>query len=92
MAILAKHIIVTGIVQGVFFRKYTKQKADELHIAGWVRNTDSGDVEIIAQAKEEALQQFINWCRQGSPKSSVKEVIAENTGINHQLQGFFINH
>jgi acylphosphatase len=92
MEISTKHIIVKGIVQGVFFRKYTKQKADELQITGWVRNKENGDVEIMAQATIEALQQFINWCRMGSPKSVVKDVIVMDSQTRLQVQGFFIDH
>lgn len=90
MEISTKHIIVKGIVQGVFFRKYTKRKADELHISGWVRNTDNGDVEILAQSTDEAMQQFINWCWMGSPKSVVKKVIVKDTQTNLHLQDFII--
>ena len=39
MSLTAKHIIISGKVQGVFFRKHTKQKATELKINGWVKNT-----------------------------------------------------
>ncbi|MBS1745116.1 MAG: acylphosphatase [Bacteroidetes bacterium] len=92
MEISTKHITIKGIVQGVFFRKYTKQKADELHISGWVRNIDNGDVEIMAQAIDESLDQFIQWCWKGSPKSLVKDVIVKNTVSNQLLQGFIIDH
>ena len=71
---MAKHIIVKGRVQGVFFRKYTQQKANELHIAGWVKNTDDDCVEIFAQGDEHKLQEFIEWCKVGPAKARVEDV------------------
>ncbi len=50
------HILVSGRVQGVFFRSRSKEKAEELGVTGWVRNTPDGRVEIIAQAEQETLE------------------------------------
>jgi len=58
-------IRITGKVQGVFFRAFTKEKADELDIAGFVRNESNGDVYIEAEGEEELLTAFTNWCKQG---------------------------
>jgi len=58
-------IRVTGKVQGVFFRAFTKEKADELAIAGFVRNEANGDVYIEAEGEEELLTSFTNWCKHG---------------------------
>ncbi|MEP6513069.1 MAG: acylphosphatase [Parafilimonas sp.] len=77
IAMLARHIIVKGQVQGVFFRKYTKQKAQQLNIKGWVRNLPDDSVEIIAQGDKKNLQQFIEWCKRGPSNASVTDVIAE---------------
>jgi acylphosphatase len=68
------HIIIHGLVQGVYFRAYTQKKAIELNIKGWVRNRREGCVEIIAQGDEENLREFIDWCHIGSPHSQVQEV------------------
>ena len=91
MALIAKHILVKGKVQGVFFRKNTKTKADELNITGWVKNTDDGHVEIIAQATENALQQFIEWCKEGPSRANVSDVIIKDAKPDHQLQEFIID-
>ena len=61
------HIFVTGVVQGVFFRVNTEKKARELDLKGWVRNTEDGEVEIIAQGSKESLQSLIEWCKSDSP-------------------------
>ena len=46
------HIFVSGLVQGVFFRDSTRQKAQELGITGWVRNLIDGRVEIVAEGEK----------------------------------------
>jgi acylphosphatase len=90
MNITAKHIVVKGKVQGVFFRKHAKQKAQELSITGWVRNTDNGNVEILAQGAEDAMAQFIQWCKDGSPKAEVSDVEVNQAWPNPNLKDFSI--
>jgi acylphosphatase len=55
------HCIVTGIVQGVGFRYYTRDEAMRLGLRGWVRNLDDGNVEVVVEGPEEALQQLVTW-------------------------------
>jgi acylphosphatase len=90
MNITTKHIVVKGKVQGVFFRKHTQQKAEELNITGWVRNTNNGDVEILAQGAEDAVAQFIQWCKDGSPKAEVSKVEVDHAWSNPNLKDFSI--
>jgi acylphosphatase len=67
-------IFVYGKVQGVFFRKYTQDKARELGVKGNVRNCADGSVMIEACAEETVIHQFIKWCKQGPPKANVLKV------------------
>lgn len=67
-------IDVFGKVQGVWFRKYTKQKADELSIVGMVQNMADGSVRIHATAETSALNSLVDWCKTGSPKAEVSDV------------------
>ena len=90
MNLTTKHIVVKGKVQGVFFRKNAKQKADELNITGWVRNTDEGNVEMLAQGTEDAIKQFIEWCKEGSPKAEVSDVQVNQAWPNPNLKNFSI--
>ncbi len=90
MSVTTKHIIVKGKVQGVFFRKNAKQKADELNITGWVRNTDNGNVEILAQGAEDSIAQFIDWCKDGSAKAAVSDVEVNAAWPNPGLKSFSI--
>ena len=70
---MKKHlsIHVTGKVQGVYFRASTKEKADELGVAGIVRNERDGSVYIEAEAEEEILKSFVDWCQQGPSRARV---------------------
>ncbi|MCF6346885.1 MAG: acylphosphatase [Flavobacteriaceae bacterium] len=71
-------IMVTGKVQDVWFRKYTKDKADELGITGYVQNEFDRTVFISAEGTEKSLDKFIDWLYEGSPLSRVREVIYDN--------------
>ena len=71
------YIIVSGDVQGVFFRASAKEKADELGIVGYAKNLPDGDVEIVAQGREEALEHLISWCNHGPESATVENVEAE---------------
>lgn len=58
-------IRISGRVQGVYFRRFTKNKAQDLGVKGTVRNMEDGRVEIIAQAELSILEPFIKWCHKG---------------------------
>lgn len=77
--------MVTGKVQGVWFRKYTKLKADELGIMGYVQNEFDGTVFISAEATEVVLKEFIDWLYDGSPLSRVRAITYDNC---IDLQGY----
>jgi len=68
------HIFVSGLVQGVYFRAYTENRAMDLNLTGWVRNRRDGRVEIMAEGSEPRLNEFIDWCSVGSPHSRVEHV------------------
>lgn len=71
-------IIVSGKVQGVFYRQSTKEKAITIGITGTVENLPAGQVKIIATGTKEQIEVLINWCKQGPPKAIVTTVeIAE---------------
>lgn len=67
-------ILVSGRVQGVFFRAATKRKADELGITGFVRNQPDGSVYIEAEGDPDNLSVFESWCSAGPPRAQVERV------------------
>ncbi len=64
-------IVVTGIVQGVNFRRYTQLTAAKLGVTGWVRNTPGGAVEGCFEGEVAAVSALIEWCRTGPPNGRV---------------------
>jgi acylphosphatase len=65
------HAIVHGQVQGVFFRDYTRSRALELGLHGWVRNLPDRTVEAVFEGEAEQVEAMLVWLRIGSPMSLV---------------------
>jgi acylphosphatase len=68
------HVVISGRVQGVWFRAGTKEKADELGLTGWVKNMSTGDVEAVFEGDEPAVREMLVWCRRGPPLAKVTAV------------------
>ena len=66
--------IISGKVQGVWFRVNTKKKADELEIFGWVKNTEDGNVEAVFEGDEKNIYKLIEWCSKGPSNSKVTKI------------------
>lgn len=71
---IAKHAVVRGIVQGVAFRWYAKERARELGLAGWIRNLPDGRVEASFEGPKEAVDSFVDWLQHGPPAARVDGV------------------
>lgn len=76
-----KHILVSGKVQGVGFRKFVQKRAKQSSLRGWVRNLGDGRVEIMARGAEEDFAKFLDWIRRGPP-GSIIEAFAESTSAS----------
>ncbi|MGZ5008196.1 MAG: acylphosphatase [Methylobacter sp.] len=74
-------ILVSGRVQGVYFRLFTQNKAKHFSIKGSVRNLPDGRVEIIAEAENMTIEKFIKWCNKGPITARVDHV--EVTELQH---------
>lgn len=68
------HIVISGRVQGVLYRRFAQVKAEELGITGWAHNMIDGRVELMAEGDKEKVDQFVEWCKQGSPLAKVQDV------------------
>lgn len=67
--------VVTGRVQGVWFRQSTRQRAEAQGLGGWVRNRADGAVEgVVAGDSADALAEFARWLHQGPSRASVQSV------------------
>jgi acylphosphatase len=84
------HLIVSGIVQGVWFRESTRLKAEELMIKGWVKNRPDRTVEIVAEGMEPNLKKFVEWCHEGPPKAVVNSVAETAQDYRGEFDSFNI--
>ncbi len=70
----AVHGLVTGRVQSVAFRFYTRQEATQLRLSGWVKNLGDGRVEFHVQGLPERVAEFVQWVHVGPPLAKVRDV------------------
>ena len=71
------HCFISGHVQGVFFRRETRNKAMALQLTGWVRNLSDGRVEAVICGEESTICMMKNWLWEGPPLAKVTEIVVE---------------
>ena len=84
------HIIVHGLVQGVYFRKFTKDNAEKLNLKGFVKNLSTGEVEIIAEGKKEKIYNFIEKIKSGPVNANVKNTKIKILDFKNEYNRFDI--
>ena len=72
------HVFVSGDVQGVGFRWYTREEAMRRRLAGWVRNLPDGRVEAAFEGEAEDVGSMLAWCRRGPQWARVERVEASD--------------
>ncbi len=82
-----RRFLVTGRVQGVFFRASTRDVALKLSLAGYARNLPDGNVEVVASGQTDALDRLATWLREGPRMASVTNVDEEEVHYQH-FEGF----
>lgn len=85
-------VIISGLVQGVFFRAATRRVAADLNLSGWVRNTDDGRVEAVFEGEDAAVDKMIEWCKFGPPTSRVDKVVMTEEHYTGGFNDFSIKH
>jgi acylphosphatase len=73
----ARHAVVHGTVQGVFYRASAEQEAQRLGVAGWVRNRQDGSVELVVEGDDAAVEQMLAWAGRGPDHAEVTGVDVE---------------
>ena len=68
------HVVVSGRVQGVFFRAKTQEKAKELGVFGWVKNLSEGRVEAVFEGERDKVEQMVKWAKKGPPGAIVNDL------------------
>jgi len=82
-------IRIIGKVQGVFYRASARAEAVRLGLQGFVRNEEDGSVFVEAEGPRAALDAFLDWCRQGPPRSRV-ETVSASPGEIREYRGFHV--
>lgn len=68
---------IQGFVQGVFYRVSCAERARELGLTGWVRNTRDGAVEAVFEGDRAAVEEILRWCRIGPPGARVTNIVVD---------------
>jgi len=83
-------VLISGRVQGVWFRGTARSVAESLGLKGWVRNLRDGSVEAVFEGPRSQVQKAISWCRQGPPLAHVASVVVNWEEPAGQLRDFSI--
>ncbi len=68
------HVLIGGMVQGVFFRSETHDEANRRNVSGWIRNLPDGDVEAVFEGEKEKVEELIKFCKKGPARAEVKKI------------------
>ena len=86
------HVIISGRVQGVFFRMETKQAADRLGVFGWVKNRRDGTVEALFEGDRDRVEALLEWCKEGPGHAQVSDVSIDWEDYAGEFSGFDITY
>lgn len=86
------HVIVTGKVQGVFYRAETASRARRLSVTGWVSNLPDGRVEAVFEGEENHVQKMIDFCRNGPPNAYVVSVDVKRQEWRGEFDNFTVRY
>jgi acylphosphatase len=82
------NLLITGKVQGVFFRESAKREALRLGLTGRVRNLPGGEVEAVAEGERDAVEAFIRWCHRGPSAARVDGVVVKDASPTGEFSSF----
>lgn len=83
-------LLISGIVQGVFYRAETRRQAMSLGLCGYARNLPDGRVEVLVEGPAGQVDALIAWCRTGPPLARVDRVAVAEDASGEALAGFHI--
>ncbi len=86
------HLFIGGRVQGVLFRSETQRLAKALNLAGWVRNLEDGDVEVLIEGEDSQVDKMIAWCKTGPPAARVDRMDVTEEPYKGNLGNFRISY
>jgi acylphosphatase len=86
------HLVISGRVQGVFFRSFTEQLAYSKGLKGWVRNCTDGNVEAVFEGKRPDIEEAIILCRMGPPASKVDDINIKWEDFKDEFKTFSVRY
>lgn len=86
----AVRVVVSGCVQGVFFRASARERGEQLGLAGWVRNRNDGGVEAHVQGPAPVVDAMLEWFRGGPSHARVEELVCAPADVDPTLERFTI--
>ncbi len=92
MPIIQAHVLISGKVQGVFFRSNTEDKVKELGLKGWVKNLPDGRVEAVFEGEEKVVNEMVEWCKKGPRFANVSKVDVEFKNARNEFNDFEIRY
>ena len=85
-------VVISGRVQGVFFRLETKRAAEKYGVFGWVKNQRDGTVAALFEGSKENVDSMLEWCKQGPPLAKVQSVDVEWGDYKSEFNGFEVTY
>ncbi len=82
------HVLVSGTVQGVFFRESTRKMAEKMNVSGWIRNLPDGRVEALFEGDEENVKKILEWAKEGPPSAKVEDIGIHYEEYEGESRGF----
>ncbi|MGD8520143.1 MAG: acylphosphatase [Desulfobacterales bacterium] len=86
------HAIISGRVQGVFFRMETMRAARRIGVFGWVRNLRDGNVEAVFEGDKTRIDAILDWCKEGPPHAHVTDVKVDWQEYTGEFESFVITY
>ncbi|HLC36731.1 MAG TPA: acylphosphatase [archaeon] len=86
------HCIVSGLVQGVFYRSFAERNARELKLTGYAKNLSNGEVEVVAEGNEAELVKLIKKLQEGPASSRIEKVKVNWKEFENEFKDFSIEY
>jgi len=84
------HVLITGRVQGVFYRRFTQLRAEQLGVFGWVRNLPDGRVEVVAEGNQLSVDKLLVMLSEGPPGAITEAVEVSEQQFSGDIDGFSV--
>jgi acylphosphatase len=84
--------VISGRVQGVFYRAETKNTADKLGIQGYVKNLPNGSVEAVFEGDNSIVNKMLEWCNKGPSAARVENIFSEKIEESSNFEEFLIKY